>query len=686
MMSEQKYINREISWLSFNDRVLQEAADPSVPLIERLRFLGIYSNNMDEFYKVRVATIRRMVGVGKSATNALYIKPKQLLKEIAVIAKKQNKNFASIYQNILDELEKENIFMVNEKQLNAGHAKFVNKYFKEKLRPILVPIMLNFIKSFPRLKEQAIYLAVSMKMPNEGTPWYSLIEIPSSTDRFAELPMIDNRRYLILVDDIIRYNLSKIYQQFDLESIEAFCIKLTRDAELDIDIDISKSLIEKISQSVEARKKGAPVRFVYDQEITPNLLEFLIHKLHMQNNENKIPGGRYHNFKNFISFPDFGLKHLINPKSANISHPLLDEAKTFFEVLDQQDVLLHYPYQNFSYLIDFIREAAIDPHVTTIKMTLYRVANYSMVANSLINAAKNGKKVVAVVELQARFDEESNIYWAKKMQEEGVSVIYGVPGLKVHSKICLITRIKDNIRTRYVNLSTGNFNEKTSKTYSDTSLFTADERLTYESNKAFQFFQNNYKVYNFKHLIVSPHQSRIKFYELVDEEIEHARKGKDAAIFAKMNSLVDTDIIDKLYLAAENGVKIRLIVRGICSLIPELENLHGNIEIISILDKYLEHSRVFIFLNKGKKKYYLSSSDLMQRNLDFRVEITFPIYAEPLQDELDFFMENQWNDNTKSRIIDSQLKNKYKVAKATANRSQLTFHDYLKEKYSANED
>ncbi len=685
-MSEHKYINREISWLSFNERVLQEAADPSVPLIERLRFLGIYSNNMDEFYKVRVATIRRMVGVGKSATNVLYIKPKQLLKEIAIIAKKQNKNFAKIYQNILEELEKENIFMVNEKQLKAIHAKFANKYFKEELRPKLVPIMLNYIKSFPRLKEQAIYLAVSMRMPNEDHPLYSLIEIPSSTDRFVELPMIDNQRFIILVDDIIRLNLHKIYQQFDIEYIESFCIKLTRDAELDIDIDISKSLIEKISQSVEARKKGAPVRFVYDEGINPDLLEFLIHKLHMQNNENKIPGGRYHNFKNFMSFPDFGLKHLINPKSSAISHPLLDESKTFFEVLDKQDVLLHYPYQNFSYLIDFIREAAIDPHVTTIKMTLYRVANYSMVANLLINAAKNGKKVVAVVELQARFDEESNIYWAKKMQEEGVSVIYGVQGLKVHSKLCLITRVKKDVRTRYVNLSAGNFNEKTSQIYSDTALFTADERLTYESNKAFQFFQNNFKVYNFKHLIVSPHQSRIKFYELIDQEIEHARKGKEAAIFAKMNSLVDTEMIDKLYLAAESGVKIRLIVRGICSLIPELENLKGNIEIISIVDKYLEHSRIFIFHNKGKKKYYLSSSDWMQRNLDFRVEITFPIYAESQQAELDFFMENQWNDNTKSRIIDSQFKNLYKVDKAKKNRAQLTFHNYLKEKYSANED
>jgi polyphosphate kinase len=685
-MSEQKYINREISWLSFNDRVLQEASDTGVPLIERLRFLGIYSNNMDEFYKVRVATVRRMVGVGKSATNELYIKPKLLLKEIAAIAKKQRKTFDSIYESILKELEKENIYFVNESQLDKNHTKFVNKYFEEELRPNLVPIMLNFIKSFPRLKEQAIYLAVSMKMPNEEHLWYSLIEIPASTDRFVELPMIENRRYIILVDDIIRHNLSKIYRQFDLEHIEAFCIKLTRDAELDIDIDISKSLIEKISQSVDARKKGAPVRFVYDKDIKPELLDFLINKLHMQNNENKIPGGRYHNFKNFISFPDFGLKHLINSKQSPISHPLLDESNTFFEVLDKQDVLLHYPYQNFSYLIDFIREAAIDPHVTTIKMTLYRVADNSMVANSLINAAKNGKKVVAVVELQARFDEESNIYWAKKMQEEGVSVIYGVPGLKVHSKLCLITRIKDNVRTRYVNLSTGNFNEKTSRIYSDTSLFTANDKLSYEANKAFQFFQNNYKVYNFKHLIISPHQSRIKFYELIDQEINFAKKGKKAEIFAKMNSLVDTDLIDKLYLAATAGVKIKLIVRGICGMIPELEELNGNIEIISILDKYLEHSRVFIFHNNGKEKFYLSSADWMQRNLDFRVEITFPIYAKALQDELTFFMDNQWNDNKKSRIIDSQLNNKYKKNQEPADRSQITFRNYLKEKYRPNEE
>ncbi|MEZ4979758.1 MAG: polyphosphate kinase 1 [Chitinophagales bacterium] len=682
---EKKYINREISWLSFNNRVLQEASDKQVPLVERLRFLGIYSNNMDEFFKVRVATIRRMVGVGKSATTALNFKPKQLLKEIALLVKKQNKRFAEIYLSILKELEKEHIYILDEKQMNPEQVKFATKYFKLELRPKLVPIMLNYIQDFPRLKEQAIYLAVKINIQNQEDALYALIEIPSTTNRFVELPSEGEKRFLMIADDVIRYNLHTIFQQFDVLSLDAFCIKLTRDAELDLDIDISKSLIEKIEQSVEARKKGAPVRFVYDQHIDENLLSFLIHKLQMQDNENKIAGGRYHNFRDFMGFPDFGLKKLVYPAVPALTFPKFEKARTLFELLDKEDVLLHYPYQSFSYLIDFIREAAIDPQVTTIKMTLYRVAHNSMVANSLINAAKNGKKVVAVVELQARFDEESNIYWAKKMQEEGVTVIYGVPGLKVHSKLCLITRIKEGKRVRYANFSTGNFNEKTSKVYSDTALFTSDERLTYEANKVFQFFQNNYKVYNFKHLIVAPNQSRSRFYELIEQEVAFAKLGKPASIFAKMNSLVDPEMIDHLYQAAEKGVKIRLIIRGVCALIPELEHLKGNIEIISILDKYLEHSRVFIFNNDGKKKFYLSSSDWMQRNLDFRVEVSFPIFSKNLQKELSFFMENQWKDNVKSRIIDGSYKNSFKGLAGEPNRSQISFYEYLKDKYSTDE-
>lgn len=685
-MSEKKFINREISWLSFNARVLQEAADKRVPLVERLRFLGIYSNNMDEFYKVRVASIRRMVGVGKSAVSLLNTKPKLLLKEIAKTAKEQNLLFGAIYQDILQELEKENIFLINENELNLAQKKFVNKYFRDELRPKLVPIMLNFIKLFPRLKEQAIYLAAKLNFEDKDKVWYSLIEIPSNTPRFVELPMIEDKRCLILVDDIIRRNLPKIFRQFDVQAIESFCIKLTRDAELELDNDISKSLIEKIEHSVEARKKGAPVRFVYDQNIDENLLNFLIQKLQMQNNENKIAGGRYHNFKNFIDFPDFGIKYLVYKKTAPLSHPAFIKSKNIFEALNKQDVMLHYPYQTFSHLNDFIREAAIDPLVTTIKMTLYRVANYSTVANSLINAAKNGKEVIAVVELQARFDEESNIYWAKKMQEEGVTVIYGVPGLKVHCKLCLITRIKDKVRTRYANFSTGNFNEKTSKIYSDTALFTSDERLTYEANKVFQFFQNNYKVFPYKHLLVAPQASRAKFIELIEQEIAFAKKGKKAQIMAKMNSLVDTDMILKLYQAAEAGVKIKLIVRGTCSIVPELPQLKGNIEIISILDKFLEHSRIFVFHNAGKPKYFLSSSDWMQRNLDFRVEVSFPIYDKKLQEEVQFFLNNQWNDTQKARILNGSLENAYKKSNEKSNRCQVSFYHYLKEKYEQHED
>jgi len=679
-MIEKNYINREISWLSFNDRVLQEAADDNVPLIERLRFLGIYSNNMDEFFKVRVATVRRMVGVGKSATNELNIKPKQLLKEIANKVNVQNKKFEAIYDKILANLEKENIFIINEKQLSKTQGKFVNQYFYDELRPKLVPIMLNFIKEFPRLKEQAIYISVTMDLKDNKEKLYSLIEIPSNTNRFVVLPEENGKKYIILVDDVIRYNLKKIYQQFPVQNFHPYCIKITRDAELDLDIDISKSLIEKIQKSVEQRKRGKPVRFVYDENINKDMLSFLVNKLQMNETENKIAGGRYHNFKDFIDFPDFGIKKLVYKKQKPIHYPKFDKARTIFEVLDKEDVLLHYPYQQFSYLIDFIREAAIDPTVTTIKMTLYRVAKYSVVANSLINAAKNGKKVIAVVELQARFDEASNIYWAKKMQDEGVNVIYGVPGLKVHSKLCLITRYENGKRIRYANFSTGNFNEKTSKIYSDTSLFTSNEKLTYEANKAFQFFKNNYKVYDFKYLIVAPHQSRIKLTALIDHEIELAKANKKASIFAKMNSLVDNKMIDKLYEAAAAGVEIKLIVRGICALMPELPELNGNIKIISIIDKYLEHSRIFIFNNNGDPKYFLSSSDWMQRNLDRRVEITFPIWSKKNKEELQYFMDNQWNDNVKARTLKGDFKNKYHKNNLTPNRSQCSFYDYLEKK------
>lgn len=680
-MKDKRYINREISWLAFNDRVLQEAADVKVPLLERLRFLGIYSNNMDEFYKVRVATIRRMLGIGKQAKQEIKFKPKALLKEIAERVKKQNIKFDQTFENIEKELEKEKIYIINETELSLEQKKYVKHYFYNELRPKLVPIMLHYIKNFPRLKEQAIYLAVNMQQAYNKEPIYSLVEIPNTTPRFVVLPKEEDKNFVILVDDIIRTFLHTIYQQFEYVSIEAHCIKITRDAELELDIDISKSLIEKIEHSVEARKRGEPVRFVFDKEINSNFLSYLQTKLQLSESENIIAGKRYHNFKDFMGFPNFGRDDLNFPKVSPLNFPKFNKAKTIFDVIDKEDILLHYPYQKFSYLIDFIREAAIDPHVTTIKMTLYRVANNSMVVNSLINAAKNGKNVIVVVEVQARFDEELNIYWAKKMQEEGITIIYGVPGLKVHSKLCLISRVVNDKRTRYANFSTGNFNEKTSTIYSDTSLFTSDERLTYEANKVFRFFQNNYKVYNYKYLLVAPHQSRTRFYELIDQEVKNASKKQPASIFAKMNSLVDYDMIEKLYYAANKGVKVKLIVRGINSLVPYLEELHSNIEIISIVDKYLEHSRIFIFHNNGEEKIYLSSTDWMQRNLDFRVEVSFPIYDKKLKEEIIWFMNNQWNDNVKARKLDGTLRNLYVKNRKEKIRSQISFYNYLKEKY-----
>lgn len=679
MKNNYSYHNREISWLAFNERVLQEAADPTVPLIERLRFLGIFSSNLDEFYRVRVAGIRNLKGIGKKAREALNTRPKLLLQEISTKTGELQQEFAKVYSNLRKELKEQNILIINETKIAKEQKLFLDGYFENEIRPRLLPVMLNYVDAFPALSDASIHLAIHLL--HEESPLYSLIEIPKTLSRFVELPKAKNKQYIILIEDVIRLYLKDIFKQFEFDDVEAFIIKVTRDAELNLESDFSKSLIQKIAKSVDNRKHGDPVRFIYDKRIHPDLLKFLIEKLNLEQNENNIAGGRNHNFKDFIGFPKLNRPDLVNPPAPSLSHPAFENGELMFDVLRKKDVLLHYPYQKFSYLNDFLREATLDPNVTTIKMTLYRVARYSSVASSLINAAKNGKKVIAVVELQARFDEESNIYWAEKMHEAGVQVVYGVPGLKVHAKICLVSRIVNGKRTRFVNFSTGNFNENTAKIYSDMSLFTSSSDLTYEANKLFQFFEKNYKHYNYKHLIISPTSSRKKYLELIDEEIANAKAKKPAFIFAKMNSLVDNELIDKLYEASSAGVDIKLIVRGICALIGQQPGYSENIQVLSIVDKYLEHSRVFIFCNNNEEKTYLSSADWMKRNMDIRVEVGFPVYDAALQQEIKDFMNLQWNDNTKGRWINKELNNAYKeLPNDTKNRSQTAFYDYLKEK------
>jgi polyphosphate kinase len=675
-----KLINRELSWLSFNERVLQEAADTNVPVLERLRFLGIFSNNLDEFFRVRVATLSRLVVIGKKAKDTLQYRPKKTLEDVYKVVLSQSKLFEEIYNDILQDLKKHNIHIINETQVTKQQGDFIKNYFAENVRPSLVPIMLNQVKTFPYLKDKVIYLAI--KLTSGSIKQYALIEIPSdSAGRFVQVPSTNKNQYIILLDDIIRYNLPEVFSTFQFTKVEAYTIKLTRDAELDIDNDISQSFLDKISKSVKARKKGEPVRFVYDNQIPKDLLDYIKTKMQLKDFDNHIPGGRYHNFKDFMNFPNVGAKALLYEQNKPLSLKVLPVNKSYFEVLKKQDLMLHYPYQNFGHFIDLVREAAIDPNVKSIKITLYRVAKKSKVINALINAAQNGKQVIAVVELQARFDEEANIKWAKQLQDEGIQVIYGVPGLKVHAKLCLITRTENNKNVRYANITTGNYNELTSQVYADDSLLTADARITNEVEHIFEFFDRNYKVHQFKHLILSPLNTRKKLIRLIDNEIEAAKKGKPAGIFIKLNSLVDEEMIAQLYTASQAGVKVRAVVRGICALVPGVKGLSDNIEIISIVDRFLEHSRVYVFENEGEPLFYISSADWMTRNLDHRIEVTCPIYDKSIQKELSDMLEIQWSDNVKARIVEEKQQNNHRLDKSKKKvRSQEAFYNYLKGK------
>lgn len=659
------YINREISWLSFNERVLQEAADPTTPLIERVKFLGIFSNNRDEFYRVRVATVRRLSKLGKKAVTLYGDNPIELLPKLQRKVIEQQARFEEIYTEILKELAALNIFIINERQLSSYQISYIKEYFHSDILPALFPIMVDEGKSFPYMKDKSGYLFVKLTSIGEKKKnKFALIEIPSrSTNRFVVLPVQDEKKYIILLDDVIRYCVDEIFEVFGYKSAGAYNIKLTRDAELDIDNDVSKSMLEKISKGVKDRKKGLPVRFVYDAAMPSDMLSFIMKKLGMDKKDNAIPGGRYHNFKDFINFPTLGEKKLVYKHPQPLEHKYLqDSSKTIFNTVMQKDVLLHYPYHTYNHIINLLREASIDPSVESIKITLYRVADSSRIANALVNAVKNGKKVIVLVELQARFDEENNIYWANKLQEEGAQVIYGVTGLKVHSKLFVITARVKGKEVRCAHVGTGNFNEKTARIYTDFSLITSNKLITDEVNKVFDFYVDNFKVGQFKHLAVAPFYMRKVFTGLISKEIANAKAGKKACITLKMNSLVDKDIIQKLYEASNAGVQITLIVRGACSLVTGVEGFSTNIKAYSIVDKFLEHARVFIFHNGGDEKIYISSADWMSRNLDSRSEVAVPIYDPEIRKQLKDIINIQLSGNTKVRILDAAQENVYKKA------------------------
>lgn len=687
--TENRYFNRELSWLQFNARVLQEAADKTVPLIERLRFLGIFSNNLDEFFKVRYATIKRIVEAGKGGKSELGgISAKELLEQITQTVIEQQATSLRILSAIEKELRQENIFIVDETEVTPEQGKFISDYFIRKVSPALVTIMIGEVAQFPELKDSAAYLVVKMVMSKEDETFesknnYALIEIPRSIDRFVVLPSTGEKQYIIILDDLIRYSLQNIFSIFKYDSITAHMIKITRDAELDIDSDLSRSFIDKISKSVKERSSGDPVRFVYDKSIDPETLRFLKEKMVIDSTDSIIPGGRYHNRRDYMGFPSLGKTDLLYEAIEPLQIPGLELKGSLFEKVSQKDYLLHAPYQTFSYVVKFLREAALDPNVRSIKITIYRLAEVSHIASSLINAAKNGKEVTVQIELQARFDEAANIWYAEQMQSEGVHLIFGVKGLKVHCKACVIERIEKQKTVRYGFISTGNFNESTARIYTDFTLFTSNPKICKEIYRVFDFFEVNYKIKKYRHLIVSPHYTRNAIYALIETEILNKKKGLPSGIRLKLNSLSDFKVIDKLYTASREGVKIQLIVRGICCLIPGIKGMSEHIEVISIVDKFLEHPRLFIFENGGNPKAYISSADIMGRNLDNRVEITCPIYDEALKNELIETFEICWSDNVKARIISEKQDNAYRKPKNGSIRSQFRLYEYYKEKLKA---
>ena len=661
------YIDREKSWLAFNARVLQEASDDNVPLLDRFRFLGIFSNNLDEFFRVRFAAIRRLSLSGESGEKVLGgISAQQLVKDITEIVIQQQSESLRILKIIEKKLEKENIFIINENQVSNDQQNFIKDFFIQKVSPALVTIILNDLAEFPTLKDTSGYLAVKLVMKSDTLVKkqeirYAVIEIPKSINRFVVLPSNDDKHYIILLDDVIRYNLSSLFNIFDYKSVTAHMIKITRDAQLDIDSDMSKSMLEKIATSVKDRRIGEPVRFVYDKSIGKDTLKFFISNMGIDSSDSVIPGGRYHNRRDYMDFPNLGRFDLLySPKTPLPVHGLSLDGSILNKIA-KKDFLVNAPYQSFSYIIKFLREAALDPNVTAIKITLYRLSKNSQVISSLINAAKNGKKVTVQIELQARFDEASNISYAEQMQTEGIELIFGIKGLKVHSKICVIDRIEDGKLVRYGIISTGNFNESTAKVYTDVTLFTSHQQILKDVTKIFDFFEVNYRVHRYKHLIVSPHYTRSKFYKLIDREINNAILGKQAYIKLKMNSLSDYAIIDKLYEASNAGVKIQLQIRGICSLIPGKIGMSENIEAISIVDNFLEHSRVYIFGNEGNPEVFISSADFMRRNLDGRVEVTCPIYDEDIKKELIDTFDIGWKGNVKARFHSDKFDNKYRI-------------------------
>ncbi|ADX68612.1 MULTISPECIES: polyphosphate kinase 1 [Weeksella] len=678
-----KYINRELSWLRFNARVLQEAADPTVPLLERIRFLGIYSNNLDEFYSVRYSAILRSIelkNVEKVYKNICEQQTdEELIEEINKTVSEQRILYDELYEVLLEKLKEEKIHVVDHLNIPKELIGFMKDiFYRDFDHTIGVMILDDYLKA-PQLRDGNFYLAVKMMI--KGQPKYAIVSVPTNLfSRFILLPKFDDNQYVIFIEDIIRYHLNDIFKIFDFDEIEAHSIKITRDSELDIDNDLEHTILEKISIGLEGRKKGEPVRMVYDREIADDTLNYILKKLNLDEFDSINPGGKYHNKSDLMKFPTFGRKDLTYPKITPIQQKKAFAEKSFFRYFSKNDHLMYAPYHDYSLFLKFLREAAIDPKVKKIKITIYRVAKDSQVLNSLINAAINGKDVTTVLELRARFDEANNVNWSKRLQDAGVHVIFGVPGLKVHSKIGYIEReAEEGLSQKYAFISTGNFHAGTAKVYTDYTFFTSKPEITNEIEGLFNFFGANYLSHSYKKLMVSPFQTRKRLVKFIKREIKNKQKGLPAGINLKLNSLSDKNIIDLLYEASSKGVPVRLVVRGIHCLIPQEKDLSDKIHSISVVDKFLEHPRVYWFCNGGENSVYISSADIMERNLDFRIEVACPIEDPKLKQIVMDTFDLSFTDNVKARIHDKTTSLTYQINDLPHNRSQFTIYDYLQQ-------
>ena len=652
---------KELSWLSFNARVLQEAEDPEVPLIERVRFMGIFSNNLDEFYRVRYADVRRLAAFAKGREKARW---EQLLDDIRDAVGDLQMRFDHVYRTCLAELRANSIYLIDERQIDEPQREFVRRYFFGRVMPALSPIILSDNSPIPQLEDGSIYLAVRLQLANQNSR-YAIVNIPSDRlPRFVVLPAPTaqtGRQVLMVLDNIIRACLPEVFEGvFPITQADAFTFKLTRDAELELGEGITQSLVDALASSLKKRKLGDPVRLIYDRRMPTDMLDTLVRRLRLGSYDNVLPGARYHNSKDFMDFPNLGARSLENRPLHPLKSPLIEAHRNIFAAIAEGDILLNYPYHSFRYTEQLLSSAAIDPGVRSIQVTLYRIARESNIANSLICAALNGKDVLAIVELRARFDEAANIDWAKRLTEAGVHVIFGVPGLKVHAKLMLIGRQEGSQLRRYAHVCTGNFNEKTARIYTDLALFTANPGICEDVHNVFDFIRHTWQRHKFHHLAVSPLSNRSALLRLIHAEVLSARAGRAARIFIKCNNLVDEGIIERLYDASQAGVMIRVIVRGMCALVAGVKGISENIETISIVDRFLEHSRVYVFHNDGEPRYFISSADLMTRNLDHRVEVTVPIYAAHAQRLLQRLLDTQWADNVKVRLLAAAQDNDYR--------------------------